>query len=159
LRLAFLATQFTRQTPFCWKTNAPLDDPSWFRDDALCLQWIAEPANLDRSQRWDHGTHALRAQAERFHQCSRVSWAKALSRSIEPFPINVLATGRQNALLGKVKWEYKLLRLDAASEPVELDEAMNSVGEFAWELAGIMHHAGEEEDSYYTAVFKRPKQT
>jgi len=49
--------------------------------------------------------------------------------------------------------------LDAASEPVELDEAMNSVGEFAWELAGIMHPAGEEEDSYYTAVFKRPKQT
>jgi len=46
-----------------------------------------------------------------------------------------------------------------ASEPVELDEAMNAVGEFAWELADIIHHAGEKEDSYYTAVFKRPKQT
>jgi hypothetical protein len=56
-----------------------------------------------------------------------------------------------------MKWEYKLLRLDAASEPTELDEAMNGVGEFEWELAGVMHHAGDDEDSYYTAVFKRPR--
>jgi len=54
-----------------------------------------------------------------------------------------------------MKWEYKLLRLDAGRESSELDEAMNEVDEFEWELVGIMHHAGEEKDSYYTAVFKR----
>ena len=54
-----------------------------------------------------------------------------------------------------MKWEYTLLRLDATSEPIQLDQAMNNVGEHGWELVGVTHHAGD--DPYYTAVFKRPK--
>ena len=55
-----------------------------------------------------------------------------------------------------MKWEYKLLRFDADGDSVELDEALNNVGEYEWELAGILHHRSES-DSLYTAVFKRPR--
>ncbi|HEY4365273.1 MAG TPA: hypothetical protein VGN17_30205 [Bryobacteraceae bacterium] len=55
-----------------------------------------------------------------------------------------------------MKWEYKLLRFDANGDSVDLDQALNDLGEYEWELGGILHHAGEEE-SFYTAVFKRPK--
>ena len=54
-----------------------------------------------------------------------------------------------------MKWEYCVLRLNAASEPTHPDDAMNSVGEHGWELVGITHDAGDAP--YYTAVFKRPK--
>jgi len=55
-----------------------------------------------------------------------------------------------------MKWEYKLLRFDANGDSVELDEAMNNVGTYDWELVSILHHPGDDE-SFYTAVFKRPK--
>jgi hypothetical protein len=56
------------------------------------------------------------------------------------------------------KWEYKLLRFNETDDAIEMDEAMNNVGEFEWELVGMMHHPKTEDDpSYYTAVFKRPK--
>jgi hypothetical protein len=54
-----------------------------------------------------------------------------------------------------MKWEYTVLRLNAATEPTHLDDAMNNVGEVGWELVGITHHVGD--DPYYTAVFKRLK--
>ena len=56
-----------------------------------------------------------------------------------------------------MKWEYVVLRLDAAKEPTDLDQAMNHVGEFGWELVGMIHHAVDEP--FFTAVFKRPKPT
>lgn len=58
--------------------------------------------------------------------------------------------------VNSMKWEYKLLRLDANGDSAELDEALNNIGAYEWELTGILHHPGADE-SYYTAVFKRPK--
>ena len=79
-----------------------------------------------------------------------------------PFPPAALSTSNSrlaDEMLRKInsmKWEYKLLRFDADGDSVDLDKALNNVGEYDWELAGILHHPGDDE-SFYTAVFKRPK--
>ncbi len=58
----------------------------------------------------------------------------------------------------RIEYDYKHISFDANDSDSNITEALNLIGSLGWELVSReFHPETDDENAFYTAVFKRPK--